>query len=311
MLVGWSLIPGKCKEKTMKATLNLIHTKGSAVILMAIITLVTSCYKDESLESPVKQQTPSEDPIDIFIQTNFIDKYGVAVRYKYVDRYVDPNKRVAPTRRELVEPMLNFLTQFWVEPFVGVQNGRRFFEKHVPAEVIFIGSSIYNDDGTVTLGTADAGARITLTEVNNIDLNNQEWLFQQLNTIYHEFAHIVHQRYNLPPNWQNISPEGYTSLGSWYTLGNAEAIERGFVSPYATSTYNEDFAETVAFILFRPDFYETFLDDEPNCTTADCEARNAGRALLRQKYTAVLSHYKQVTGVDLLEVRALVQERLN
>ena len=41
---------------------------------------------------------------------------------------------------------------------------------------------------------------------------NDEWLYLQLNVIYHEFAHIVHQRYNLPANWQQISPEGYTSL---------------------------------------------------------------------------------------------------
>jgi substrate import-associated zinc metallohydrolase lipoprotein len=294
----------------MRMKIKDMGTKFFSLLLVTML-LTTSCYKDESVESPVKQQTPSEDPLDILIQSEFIDKYGVAVRYKFVDRYVDPTKRVVPPRREVVEPMLDFLTQFWIEPYTGVQNGRRFFENHVPAEVIFIGSPIYNNDGTVTLGTADAGARITLTEVNSIDLTDQGWLFQQLNTIYHEFAHIVHQRYNLPANWQNISPEGYTSLGSWYNLNDAEAIARGFVSPYGTSTFNEDFAEMVAYMLFHPQFYEIFMEDEPNCTTDDCTARNEGRALIRRKYEAVLSHYKQVTGVDLLQVRAIIQDRIN
>lgn len=288
---------------------NMPGTIGRIMILLAVM-VTTSCYDDEKVSSPVKQVTPSEDTLDQLIQTEFIDKFGVAVRYKFVDRYVDPNKRVAPPKRELVEPMLDFLTTFWIEPYLGVQNGRRFFQDHVPAEVIFIGSPIFNDDGTITLGTADAGARITLTEVNSIDLEDENWLFQQLNTIYHEFAHIIHQRYNLPTNWQQISPEGYTSIGSWYTLSDADALARGFVSPYATSNYNEDFAETVAFIMFHPDFYEIYTEDE-TCTTADCVARNAGRELIRQKYNAVLSHYTQVTGVDLLEVRALIQDRLN
>ncbi|HEY5919848.1 MAG TPA: substrate import-associated zinc metallohydrolase lipoprotein, partial [Chryseolinea sp.] len=248
---------------------------------------------------------------DIYIQTNFVDKYGVAVRYKFVDRYVDPDKRVAPPLREVVEPTLDFLTEFWVEPYINVQNGRRFFENHVPAEVVLIGSLMYNDDGTVTLGTADAGARITLTDVNSIDLEDQDWLFLQLNVIYHEFAHIVHQRYNLPTNWQQISPEGYTSSGSWYTLSDEEALQRGFVTPYATSDYNEDYAETVAHILYLPDFYERYIIDEENCTTDDCIARNEGRALLRRKYVTVLAHYEQVTGVDLLDVRAIVQDKLN
>lgn len=282
-----------------------------SIILMSLILVVTSCYEDEGVESPVKTATPSTDPLDVVIQNTFIDKYGVAVRYKFIDRYVDQNKRVAPAKREVVEPMLNFLTQFWVEPFINVPNGRRFFESHVPAEVIFIGSPIFNDDGTVTLGVADAGARITLTEVNQIDINNQEWVFRQLGTIYHEFAHIVHQRYNLPTGFQEISPDGYTSLGSWYNLTDEEALQRGFVSPYATSTFNEDFAETVAFLLYDPAFYETYINDEPNCTTAECVARNEGRALIRSKYNSVLTHYDQVTGVDLLEVRAIIQDRLN
>ncbi|HEX6223172.1 MAG TPA: substrate import-associated zinc metallohydrolase lipoprotein [Chryseolinea sp.] len=288
--------------------MNTCGTKIFAFILIALGSLVTSgCDKDDSVDAPVKPQTPSEDPIDIYIQTNFIDTYGVSVRYKFVDRYVDPDKRVSPPLREVVEPTLDFLTQFWVNPYVSVQNGRRFFENHVPAEVVLIGSLMYNDDGTVTLGTADAGARITLTDVNSIDLEDKEWLYLQLNVIYHEFAHIIHQLYNLPTNWQDISPEGYTSVGSWYTLSDEEALQRGFVTPYATANYNEDFAEMVAYITFFPEFYERYIIDEENCADDDCFARNEGRALLRNKYSAVLSHYEQVTGVDLLDVRAVVQ----
>jgi substrate import-associated zinc metallohydrolase lipoprotein len=146
--------------------------------------------------------------------------------------------------------------------------------------------------------------------VNDIDPDNQFWVFRQLGTIYHEFAHIVHQRYNLPPNFQDISPQGYTSAGSWYTLTDEEALQRGFVSPYATSSYNEDFAETVAFLLYDPSFYETYTEDEV-CTTAACAARNEGRAKLRKKYNSVLTHYKQYTGVDLLLVREIIQEKLD
>lgn len=279
-------------------------------MLIGTFALATACYPDEDVVAPVKEQPLSEEPLDQYIQQNFVDKFGVAVRYEFVDRYVDQNKRVTPPKLQVVEPMLNFLTEFWIKPFTDVANGTRFFKAHVPAEIILIGSTMYNADGTVTLGTADAGARITLTEVNFIDIENRDWVFRQLGTIYHEFAHIVHQRYNLPPNWQEISPEGYTSLGSWFNLTDEEALQRGFVSPYGTSTFNEDFAEIVAFLLFRPDFYTRFIEDEPNCQTVDCIERNEGRARLRRKYNAVLEHYEQNTGVDLLEVRAIIQAKL-
>jgi substrate import-associated zinc metallohydrolase lipoprotein len=283
--------------------------KYTTLFLIGTLLLV-SCYSDESVESPVKTVTESDDPLDQYIQTNYQDEYGVAVRYKYVDRYYDASKRASPPERDVVIPMLEFLNSFWIEPYINVPNGKRFFESHIPAEIVLIGSSIYNDDGTVLLGTADAGARITLTEVNFVDIQNREWVFRQLGTIYHEFAHIVHQRYNLPPNFQQISPEGYTSAGSWFTLSDEDALQRGFVSPYGTSSFNEDFAEIVAFLLYDPDFYDKYINDEPNCSTADCEARNEGRARLRRKYNAILEHYQENTGVDLLSVRALIQAKL-
>lgn len=286
--------------------------KLASVCILAASLLLAGCYKEDDLNVPVKQTPPSDDELDELIQQQFIEEYGVAVRYKFVDRYVDQTKRVTPPRRDLVEPMLDFLTDFWIDPFVQVENGEEFFRNHVPAEIVFVGSSIYNEDGTITLGTADAGARITLTEVNLIDIENQDWVFRQLGTIYHEFAHIVHQRYNLPPNWQQISPDGYTSSGSWYNLTDEEALQRGFVSPYGTSSYNEDFAELVAHLLFVPDFYETYINDETtNCDAPDCIERNRGRAKLRSKLAAVLTHYETYTGVDLLEVREIIQEKLN
>jgi substrate import-associated zinc metallohydrolase lipoprotein len=281
-----------------------------SLLLIGAVTLA-GCYKDEALDTPIKPSPTSDDPLDQYIQENFTDIYGIAVRFKYVDRYVEGDKRVVPPRREVVQPMLDFLTNFWIEPFVEVENGEVFFKRFVPAEIVFIGSPIYNNDGTITLGTADAGARITLTEVNDIDENDEDWVFQQLHTIYHEFAHIVHQNFKLPPNWQQISPRGYTSAGSWYNLSNEEALERGFVSNYATSSFNEDFAETVAYILFDPNFDENFMIDETNCTTAECEKRNDGRAMIRKKYSAILTHYEQYTGVKLLDVRAIIQDKLN
>ncbi len=280
------------------------------ILLLLICTLsLSACYQEEVIDIDQRVVEPPADTIDQYIQKNFIDQYGVAVRYKYVDRYVDPTKRVAPPSREVVQPMLDFLLSYWAGPFINVPNGEAFFKTHVPAEIIFVGSSIYNSDGTEILGTADAGARITLTRVNRIDESDQEWLFLQLGTIYHEFAHIVHQRYNLPPNFQQISPQGYTSAGSWYSLSDDEALRRGFVSPYATSSFNEDFAEVVAHLLYVPDFYEKYINQEPDCTDQACVERNVGRALIQEKVTAILKHYKQYTGVDLLEVRALVQQK--
>jgi substrate import-associated zinc metallohydrolase lipoprotein len=283
---------------------------STSILFVIVLGIANGCYEEDKLDVPEKTQPVSDDEIDQYIQANFIDRYGIAVRYKYVDRYVDQTKRVSPPAREIVVPMLDFLNEFWVDPFVAVENGATFFRSHVPAEIVMIGSPIFNNDGTITLGTADAGARITLTQCNLFDINDRDWVFGQIHVIYHEFAHIVHQRHNLPPNWKQISPEGYTSSGSWYNLTDEEALERGFVTPYATSSFDEDFAETASYILYDPDFYTKYTVDEADCTDAACEARNAGRDKLRLKYSSVLNHYLSVVGVDLLSVRSIIQSKL-
>lgn len=288
----------------------MISFKALYKILTGVLMFsLISCYPDEKIEADLKVAEPSNEPLDQLIQSRFLDPYGVAVRYRYVDRYVDPDKRVTPPKQELVEPMLDFLNEFWIEPYMQVENGETFFKNHVPAEIILIGSYMFNADGTRTLGTADAGARITLTEVNFVDKADMEWVFLQLGTIYHEFAHIIHQRYNLPANFQNISPQGYTSAGSWYTLSDEEALIRGFVSPYGTSSFNEDYAEIVAFYLYHPQFFDIYINDEADCTTPECVQRNEGRVKIRTKLAAILSHYERNTGVDLTKVRELIQAK--
>lgn len=284
---------------------------NSTIILTAMLIILSGCFPSEELNVPVKE--PEDIPLsdlDIYINNNFLDEFNMAIRYKYEDRFVNPNEKAIPPRLSAVMPMLGFIQEFWIDPYLEVENGEEFFRSHVPPEIVLLGGPIYNVDGTLTLGTADAGARITFTDVNSIDLDDEEWRNLQLNVVYHEFSHIVHQRYKLPPGFETISPNGYSGPGSWYTLTDDEALIRGYVSPYATLNPNEDFAETVAFYLFDSEFAETYTIAESNCQTNECEDRNIGRSLIRQKVSAISNHYEKVTGINLESLRNIIQAKL-
>lgn len=284
---------------------------NSTIILTAMLIILSGCFPSEELNVPVKE--PEDIPLsdlDIYINNNFLDEFNMAIRYKYEDRFVNPNEKAIPPRLSAVMPMLGFIQEFWIDPYLEVENGEEFFRSHVPPEIVLLGGPIYNVDGTLTLGTADAGARITFTDVNSIDLDDEEWRDLQLNVVYHEFSHIVHQRYKLPPGFETISPNGYSGPGSWYTLTDDEALIRGYVSPYATLNPNEDFAETVAFYLFDSEFAETYTTPESNCQTNECEDRNIGRSLIRQKVSAISNHYEKVTGINLESLRNIIQAKL-
>lgn len=281
--------------------------RGLLLVILGVFTL--GCYNSEDVNVDEKDEITNRTELDKYIQTNFIDEYNMAIRYLYSDNYLDPGQSVAPSKLENVIPMLDFIQNFWIDPYLEIGNGEAFFRKHVPAEIVFLGGLIYNDDGTVTLGTADAGARITFTNVNAIDETDLEWRDLQLQTVYHEFAHTVHQNYKLPSAFEDISPQGYTGGGSWFTLTDEQALQRGFVSPYSTSSPNEDFAETVAFYLFDTEFFENYIIEE-DCQTAACVEANAGKVMIAEKLSAIKQHYLKVTDVNLDDLREAVQSRL-
>ena len=272
---------------------------------------MASCYPTEELNEPLyTEDFQQKTQLDDYIDQNFVQEYGMSIRYRYSENYLSPGQRTAATNIDAVGPMLDFIEEFWINPYLEINNGEVFFRKHVPAEVILIGGRIFNPNGTELLGTADAGARVTLVRVNDIDPTDSEWRDLQLGTIYHEFAHIIHQRYKLPDAFETITAANYTGPGSWFILDDNDALERGFVSPYATSSTNEDYAETVAFYLFDPLFVDNYLTLDEECVSETCTAQNEGKAFISNKLAAISDHYQRVTGVSLEELRSAVQERL-
>ncbi|WP_422359188.1 substrate import-associated zinc metallohydrolase lipoprotein [Reichenbachiella sp.] len=275
-----------------------------------IVVLLVACLEEDKLDTPVTDVDAPTTDLDKYIDENFVQEYGIAVRYRYDEKFVDPGQQVAPPKLDVIRPMLDLIDEYWIDVYADVEGGEAYFRRYVPGEIVFLGGLIYNGDGTVTLGTADAGARITFTDVNSIDVNDEEWLLRQLHTVYHEFAHIVHQNDKLPTAFEEISAEGYSSAGSWFNVTEEEALIRGFVSPYGTSSPNEDFAEIIAFYMAEADFFDEYITLEENCTTAGCEDRNAGRKLILEKLNSIKEHYLKSTGIDLDDLRASALSRL-
>ncbi len=293
-----------------KDTIHVRFFHWSRIVILSSLLLI-SCYPTEELNVPVKEVDSNLDTdLDSYINDNFVEEYGMAIRYRFIDKYLNPGQSAAPVRLEAVMPMLDFIEEFWIGPYMDVPNGEEFFRDHVPAEIVFLGGIIYDSNGNLILGFADAGAQITFVDVNSIDLTDEEWRTRQLNILYHEFAHIVHQRYKLPNAFETIAADGYTGPGSWFVLTDDQSLTRGFVSPYATSSPNEDFAECVSFFLFDPDFEDNFITIEADCVTDDCVDKNEGRLRIAEKISAISDHYEKVTGISLEELREAVQNRL-
>ncbi len=291
-----------------------------------------SCSNDESTNYVPESKELSTDEIDVYFQENFQEKYGSTVRWQWIDKYVDINYIVAPAMRKVLIPTGEMIRRFWIEPFILESKASgEFIRKHFPPEIVCVGSELRNADGTRTLGYADAGVRITLTELNYFDLTNREWVIQQLHTMHHEFSHIIHQTYKMPNGFNKITEDTYTGQ-AWKDINtNAQAeliekgisspttheidsvaqnmaIQRGMLTPYGTSSEFEDFAEFVSlYLLTEPAvFEEMYIASDPKRTFLD-----EGKANIDKKLALVKEYYVSNFSIDLTHLREIILQRLN
>jgi len=308
--------------------------------------LFFSCQDDDEAEYKPEIVEESNDPIAVYFRENFLNTYGTAVRWFWEDKYVDDSKRVTPALRDVCIPMGEFILDFWVAPFEISQDGITFMKDHFPPEIVFVGSPMYNSDGqSITLGYADAGARITFTQVNELDLKNENWILMQLRTAQHEYGHIIHQRHNLPNGYKEVSPKNYKS-NNWLNLAgdvqasspriSREAISLGMVSNYGTSDVQEDFCELLSiyitsdetafearYITHEPEVQYPQLDESGNPVldeegnpimldpADDAADMNAGRDLIAIKLKLIKDYYMSNFNINLDLVRDKTMKTIN
>ncbi|MEQ9304172.1 MAG: putative zinc-binding metallopeptidase, partial [Marinoscillum sp.] len=82
---------------------QVYHSKTSSmrqpvVIIMVLLSLLPSCYPDESLDVDERDIDLELNLLDEYINENFTEEYNMAIRYRFVDRYVNPGERVTPPK---------------------------------------------------------------------------------------------------------------------------------------------------------------------------------------------------------------------
>jgi len=281
------------------------------VLLAVCLVVVAACEREETIQPTAifeNGDAESTAELDQFLKREFRDPYGSLILYKFVDRYIDPRRSATPPRLEVVKPIAELIKQAWIQPYNKASDrGEDFLRDFFPGEIVILGSPLFNGDGTITLGIADSGVRVTLTQANDYFPGNDAWILQTFRTLHHEFAHIVDQNFNFDVDaFFKISGDDYTSPGTWTQENLNSAIERGMVTPYGTSAVGEDFAELIAYIITTdPDeFAATYITPE-DCTGLgqDCLDRNIGRARIQEKYDVVVKYMKEDVGIDLLTLR--------
>jgi substrate import-associated zinc metallohydrolase lipoprotein len=266
----------------------------SALIFMVA---VVGCKKEEPLDvdfSKYNVDNPvANSALDTWLNATFLDEYNIETVYRYNRFYHGDDKDVAAVKIETVRPQMETVLEGFLLPYRTVA-GAPFIKRMAPKQFVLFGSGAYNTDHSYLLGTAEAGRRITLYDLNNFDVNDGAQVVGKLRTIHHEFTHILNQIVPMPVDFVLISKGNYKA--TWTTMSTETAHDLGFVTPYASSQAGEDFAETVSHLLV---YGQAWYDAWAN------ESSETGRVALKAKEASIVNYFTINLGINF---RALQQE---
>ena len=265
--------------------------------------LFLGCSKEEKLPTDTIYGLGGyeyvKNDIDNFIHENFVKPYNVEIKYRWEPAEVNFNKSIVPSREEKIKEMAQVILKGWIEPYKAIA-GDNFLRTYNFSKFYFAGSWEYNNNGTIVLGTAEGGVKIVILGVNDLNTKDINNFTEYLYTIHHEFAHIIHQTKFFPQEWRQIPGNAQWYTSTWANTSTPDAQKQGFVRNYAKLNPNEDFVETIAFLLVRgQEKYNLLKTNNPSVA-----------ATYQQKEDIVVNYYKEVLNIDFRALQVAVQEAL-
>lgn len=288
------------------------------VVLLAVFA-IASCNKD-SLSSTsvitIDQQTKNE--FDLWLESNFVNPYNIQVKYRYDLNETSFSYYTIPADYDCSVMLAHLVKYLCIDSYDEVA-GITFTKHYFPKLFVFIGEWEYNNAGTIRLGTAEGGKKITLSGVNYLpQVISLQWgdysttPAENLNhyyikTIHHEFTHILNQTKDYPTEFKQITPNDYVQ-DSWNASEySGENLYKGFISAYARKDDREDFAELLAlYVTNTSEQWEEWMQ----AASVDSEGNPAsGRDLIETKMDIVKNYMKDFFQVDLDVLRSVVIRR--
>jgi substrate import-associated zinc metallohydrolase lipoprotein len=287
----------------------MIHTlkKTGTYLFMFILAVISwSCTKDEidRDNSIFKDPDPAtQTAFDKWLLSNYTYPYNITFKYKMQDIESDKTYDLVPATVEKSIALAKLIKHLWIEVYDDVA-GPDFTKTYIPRVIHLIGSGAYNTNNTVLLGTAEGGMKITLYRINDLDPETVTIDFlsdRYLKTMFHEFAHILHQTKNYSEEFAKITNSNYVS-NDWSSNSNTLAIayQLGFVSRYARKEANEDFVEILSIFVVR---------GQKNWDDILTQAGKDGAAKINQKFEIVQNYLKTSWNIDIYELRRTFESR--
>ena len=276
--------------------------KNSTLVGFILILLsVSSCDNDSDSISAtqIDTSTPILSNLDIWLRNEFVAPFNIEIAYLWNPNNVDIARFLYPIQENNVQRWSQTILDVWAKPYNQL-GGEDFIANLAPRQFVYSGGFNFNPNSpTITLGVAESGARITFFNLDFLDYTNANSIRQPLQTLHHEYGHILNQTVPFTDDFGQITPADYTA--QWFNLSDQEALDSGFITPYASSKEDEDFVEILANMLTS-----TQTEFDARVSSASPE----GQAFIREKQQMVVDYFQTNFSIDLFELQILTNEAL-
>ena len=292
--------------------------------VFSLAAFFTSCKKEDALGNVdnipgLGGDTWASGPIDKWIYDTLTVPYNIGVKYKWdqfeINGFFD--KTLVPPKEEQIIPVMSSIKKVWINTYVS-EAGNLFFKTISPKFMVLVGSPIYVR-GAIIEGFAEGGRKIVLSNINNFRIKGMpgytaadtEVVIRMFHVIHHEYSHILDQNVKVPVAFSSSSANSYTS--DWLNISDNEALNEGFITPYAQSSKDEDWAEMVSIMLVqgKPWFDNLVNGINYTGTTANGLTAEQAKARLRQKETTVVTYFKQAWNIDFYNLQTKTKNAIN
>lgn len=270
--------------------------------LLFITGMFTSCKEDSLSGTSIFDDDVEmeKNELDRWLEENYLYPYNLDFKYRMEDIESSLNNNLVPIDYDMAIKMARIVKHVWFEAYDETA-GIDFTRTYGPKIIHLIGSRQWNPNGTVTLGYAEGGLKVTLVGGNWLNPTNipdmNEMFFK---TMHHEFAHILHQHKNYPIEYNKLS-EGHYAPSGWNNRKTmADYAPFGFVTAYGSSEPGEDIAEvTACFLTWTPEQWNAL----------EKGAGEEGWRIIQQKITMVKNYMKEGYGIDMDKLRSTIDRR--
>ena len=269
---------------------------------MAMMAFAFIACEEKPLDpnSQVIDSDTEQNDFDKWLVSNYVEAYNIDFKYRMEMNESQMSYWLVPAEYNKSIVMAKLVRHLCLEAYDEITGSRDFIKEHFPKMIHLIGSAAYKNNGTMILGEAEGGLKITLYMINDLMLDPDYLNYYYFKTMHHEFAHILHQKKPYSTDFNLISGSDYvTDAWSDTWSGDADAQKNGFISEYASKEANEDFVELIA-------VYVTSTAAEGNSVIKNA---GDGAAIINAKFDIVYNYMLNTWGINLDDLREVVQRR--